>query len=175
MTVMIAEFFGLPHSLVRTGKLKQLSGTAVSLLVALWHESERACTREMTRTDRQLTALVKAHRNSIAAARRELKNAGLVTAEPFGSSGFLYSLCDPETGKPWAGPPEVGIKYVKKGCTLREPDPGSQALRKPKTIPKSELAGVSFPFGANVPQTQSSEQDFDASTRGLPWDKIGRS
>jgi len=171
---MIAEFFGLPHSLVRTGKLKQLNGTAVSLLVALWHESERVCTRELTRTDKQLMVLVKAHRNSIAAARRELRNAGLVIAEPFGSSGFLYVLCDPETSKPWPGSPEVGIKYVRKGRTSRG-DPGAQALRKPKTIPKSELAGVSFPFGANSPQTQSSEQVFDASTRGLHWDKIGRS
>ena len=82
MTVMIAEFFGLPHSLVRTGKLKRLNGTAVSLLVALWHESERTCTRELTRTDKQLKGLVKGHRNSLTAARRELKSAGLVIADP---------------------------------------------------------------------------------------------
>jgi hypothetical protein len=185
MTVMIAEFFGMPHSLVRTGKLRLLNGTAVSVLVALWHESERACTRELTRTDKQLVRLVKAHRNSIAAARRELKNAGLVVAEPFGSSGFVYLLCDPNTGEPWPGSPEVGIKYVPKVGTPRletgigeATRTGSQARRRPKTILKSELAGTSFPFGANAPPKQEPERSSNASTPststgGLHWDKLG--
>ena len=41
MTVMIAEFFGLPHFVVRGGKLKKLNGTSVSILTFLWHASER--------------------------------------------------------------------------------------------------------------------------------------
>ena len=175
MTVMIAEFFGLPHSLVRGGKLKKLNGTAVRLLILLWHESERLCTRELTLTDRHLTRFVKAHRNSLAAARTELKDAGLVVAEPFGPKGFLYQLCNPETGKPWPGPANVKIPYVKKPSSVTT-ESASQLCQRPKTILNSELAGVNFPFGANAPETQASEQVSKASTPspGLPWDQIGR-
>lgn len=176
MTVMIPEFFGLPHSLVRTGKLRELNGTAVSLLVAMWHESERTCTRELTRTDSQLARLIKGHRNSIAAARKELLDAGLVTAEPFGAKGFVYQLCDPNTGKPWPGPPDKQVKYVKKVSAPRSELGGAQSRPNRKKITNSDLAGVNFPYGHNAPDAHDSEPPPEASTSSSEprWDEIGR-
>jgi hypothetical protein len=175
MTVMIAEFFGLPHSLVREGKLQKLNGTAVRLLVFLWHESERLRTRELTLVDRDITRSLKAHRNSLAAARTELKNAGLVIADSFGQKGFLYQLCDPKTGKPWPGPPKVPIKYVKRfRDSSAESD--SQARRNAaKGISNSELAGVTFPYGANAPEARVSEAatSVSISKNEVPWDEVG--
>ncbi len=173
MTVMVPLFFGIPQSVVRNGRIKRLSGTAVKLYIALWHESEYTCTRELTRTAKQLVELVGGHRNSIAAAQKELVKAGLVIAEPFGAMGFVYQLCNPETDKPWPGPPDVKIPYVKKNS---EPTDVPEAVRlgKRRKANNSALAGTNFPFGANV-----SRQGFEGCSKaprltGAPrWDEIG--
>lgn len=64
MTVMIDRFFGLPQSLVRGGKLKDLSGVAAELYIGLWHESERFQARELTRTVSELRKLIGGAPNS---------------------------------------------------------------------------------------------------------------
>jgi hypothetical protein len=52
--------------------------------------------------------------NSHKKARDELRAAGLLEFEERGTEGFLFRLCDPETGKPWAGGPKEKITYQKK-------------------------------------------------------------
>ena len=175
MTVMISRFFGLPQSLVRNGQFRRLTGAATKLYVVLWHESERTCERELTRTARQLIELMGGHRNSIAAGQKELVDAGLLTAEPFGEKGFVYELCDPDTGKPWPGPPSVAIPYVKKD-SVAGGVPEADRRRKPRKARNRELAGTSFPFGVNVPQRQASEDGERVSkpSSTLGWDDIGR-
>ena len=171
---MIAEFFGLPHSLVRGGGLKKLNGTSMSVLIFLWYESERLRSRELTLKDSYITRFVKAHRNSLATARTELKRAGFVIVEPFGPKGFVYQLCDPGTGQPWPGPPDVQIKYVKKfGCSRAESS--SQPRHNRERITNSKLAGVNFPFGHNAPDAHVSERPSEGSSSSGPrWDEIGR-
>ncbi|HEX8815639.1 MAG TPA: hypothetical protein VF753_09075 [Terriglobales bacterium] len=166
---MAEPYFGIPQSFVRQDHLKGLSGAATKLYVVLWHESERYSTRELTRSASQLTALTKMHRNSIAKAQKELANARLVTADPFGEKGFVYQLCDPTTGKPWPGRPDVKVDYVKKPVT------GYRQSRPRST--NSELAGTGFPFGANVVgQNGSSPSASPAASPATPvyWNDITR-
>jgi hypothetical protein len=99
MTVMCPMFFGIPPAAIRRGIVKKLSGAAIRLYVALWHESERCCTRERTLTVAQLRELVGGSPNSYAKARKDLVRAGLVQIEPYGREGFVFHLCDPTTGK----------------------------------------------------------------------------
>src|ERR1035441_6282930 len=98
---MCERFFGIPQAAVRLGVFKTLGPVAVKLLVALWYESERCSTRELTLTVAQMQALVGGSRNSHAKARNELIKAGLVRAEPYGTAGFVFHLCSPETREPW--------------------------------------------------------------------------
>ena len=78
MTVMCPQFFGIPSTVVRLGKLKALHPVAVKLYVVLWHESERYSNRQLTRSTKELIKLVGGSPNSHAKARAELKEAGLV-------------------------------------------------------------------------------------------------
>ena len=101
MTVMCKPFFAIPQAAMRLGKLRELGPVAFKLYIALWHDSERYSTRELRRTVAQLQALVGGSRNSHAKARAELVRVGLVVAEAYGAEGFVFHLCNPETGKPW--------------------------------------------------------------------------
>lgn len=171
MTVMIPTYFGVPQSLIRNGRLKSLGGAAVKLYIALWHESERHRTRELTKTASQLRSLTGMHRNSIASAQRELVDAGLVTADRFGEKGFMYQLCDPETAKPWPGRPDVKVDYQKR--------PAAASGQGHRAATNRDLAGTNFPFGANarpqnlLPQEPLQREPVSASN-ALLWEEVGR-
>lgn len=170
MTTMIAEFFGVPKEAVRHGKLKTLSGVAFKLYVVLWHESERNLTREFTRTTRYLMDLVGGSRNSHAKARAELVRAGLAQVEPFGLDGFVFHLCDPNTGKPWPFHPKERIPYRRKGTPSATPvQPGNQ----PRKSSKSEIAGTSFDFGWNTAKNNPIGQPRIELSVDLNWNDIG--
>jgi hypothetical protein len=158
MTVMFERFFGVPQSVIRLGKLKELSGTAVKVYIALMHESERYRTRELTLTVAQLKELVGGSSNSHATARAQLVKAGLVQAESYGAEGFIFNLCNPDTGLPFPLHPREEIRYQKKKVPLpvvAQEAPYHAKLRKP---PKFDRAGTSFDFGANVRDTAGSGQ-----------------
>lgn len=136
MTVMIAEFFGLPHGVVRLGHIGKLSPVALDLLVGLWYESEHKCTRELTFTVAELQALVGGSRTSHTKARTELITAGLVIAAPCGPDGFMFSLCNPETRLPWPLPPKVRVRYVRKGRN-------AEGVKASPTYPSADRAASS--------------------------------
>lgn len=114
MTTMFPLFFGVPQAAIRLGGLKEISGVALKLYIALLYDSERYRTRELTRTVSELRELVGGAPNSHVKARDELAAAGLVEFEERGTEGSLFRLCDPETGKPWPGDPKEKITYQKK-------------------------------------------------------------
>ena len=169
MTVMCERFFGVPQPAVRLGKVKELSPIAVKLYLALWHESERYSTRELTRTTAQVQALVGGSPNSHTKARTELAQAGLVVSEPYGTEGFVFVLCNPETGKPWPFPPKEKLQYQKKGTSSATV---AQSPVKSERPPKIENAGTSFPFGwndSNGPTAAPSDKRVSAA---LNWEGI---
>jgi hypothetical protein len=158
MTVMIPSFFGMPHSLVRQGKLKELTGMAIKLYAVLWHDSERYRTRRVKRTVTQLRKLTGGSRNALTAARRQLAEVGLVAVQSCGGDGFIFDLCDPETGRPWPGDPSTRIPYERK-----KPDnnQSSRIVAVGLAVPAAATAGnaasarpiedpeTEFAFGAN--------------------------
>lgn len=164
MTVMIERYFGIPQSAVRLGKVRSLSGAATKLYLVLWHESERYQTRELTRTTRQLRDLMGGARNTHAKAREELIEAGLLEAEPYGTEGFVFHLCNPDTGRPWAIDPKVAVPYRKKNDALSEMAPISPA--KSGKPPKIANAGTNFPLPSRIvcPNGASSRLELASRT-----------
>lgn len=149
MTVMIDRFFGIPPGIIRLGKVKSLSGAAVKLLMALWHESERNCTRTLRYTTAELEELTGCSRNALITARADLVRAGLVQVEPYGVKGFVLHLCNPETGKPWPGDPKQRIIYVKKGAASHPQSSDDERVEKQRQDAAVEPAAL------NVPQSEN--------------------
>lgn len=170
MTVMIDCFFGLPQTFVRGLKIKSLSLIAVKLYIALWYESERYRSRELIRTTRALIDLVGGSRNSHAKARRELVSAGLVEIEPYGPDGFIFHLCNPETGKPWSMPPTERVIYQRRGAPPALIAPNSPHTAKP---PKSPIAGTNFPYGSNIAKNGSDIQPLAETLASLKFEEFG--
>jgi len=170
MTVMIDKFFGLPQSFVRNEIVKGLSGSAIKVYVGLWHESERYMTRELIRTTRALIDLVGGSPNSHAKARAELARAGLLRAEQYGSDGFIFHLCDPETGQPWPFPPEERMIYQPKGASRAIP---SQTPVKARKAPKSDIAGTSFLHGWNTVSSSPIKPQLQEPVTVPSWSEIG--
>jgi len=142
---MIEPFFGIPQTAMRSGKLKRLSGCAVKVYLALNHESERFCTREVTLTLAKLRELVGGAPNSHIKARNELKRAGLVEFEECGAKGFKYRICDPATERPWPGDPKVRIRYQKKSTKAPDALPVCDEPVRSTAPPKTETdPGVSY-------------------------------
>jgi hypothetical protein len=179
MSVMFPRFFGVPQGAIRLGKMRELSGFATRLYVALCHEFERYSTREVTRTVAQLQELVGGTRNSHAKARSELIEASLMQAEPYGAKGFVFHLCDPETGAPWPLPPQEKALYQPKNGSapvIMAQDGASHA--KPRKPPKIDGAGASFLFGANAPEQDEPVQPVTKEAPAevvhrLTWNEIG--
>lgn len=199
---MFEPFFGIPQETVRLGKLKHLSGVGAKLYMALCYESERRRTRELTLTVAQLRKLVGGAPNSHVKARNELRDEGLIELEERGSSGFLFRICNPETGRPWPGNPKERVRYQRRGATgsdtpqARNPPAGSQdspeaneadvcregrgeAFRSAdQVIPQSvatELAGrgTDFDFGANRSQPATEVSEWDEPVGPVRWNDIG--
>lgn len=131
---MCERWFGIPQATMRLGILKELSPVALKLYVALWYESERCSTRELTRTVAQLQQLVGGCRNSYTKAKGELAQAGLLSAEPYGTEGFVFHLFDPETRKPWPLDPKAKPVYQRKGSTPLVTSPTPSRPTKPSRI-----------------------------------------
>jgi hypothetical protein len=144
---MIDRYFGTPQSFIRLGMLIPLSGAATKLYMVLWHDSERYQTREITRTTAELRDLMGGSRNSHAKARAELVRVGLIQAEPYGTEGFVFHLCNPETGKPWPEDPKMPVRYRRKHATSA--DIAAVPIVKSGKPPKIASAGISFAFGHN--------------------------
>jgi hypothetical protein len=142
MSTMFLRFFGVPQTAIRLGKIRDLSGMATKVYLALCHESERYSNRELIRTVAQLKEQVG---GSHLKARTELISAGLVEAEPFGSEGFVFSLCDPETGKPLLLHPEEKVQYRRKDAPLLVLNQGAATSAKPRKPPKMDSASQ-FPL-----------------------------
>jgi hypothetical protein len=149
MTVMIDKFFGVPREIVRDGKLKNLGGVASKLLMVLWCKSEQYCTRTLRFTTAELEELTGCSRNALIKARAALVSAGLVQAEPYGVKGFVFHLCDPNTGKPWPGNPKQRILYVKKVAGSRPISSDGERLEKPRLNAALKPAALERPQSEN--------------------------
>jgi hypothetical protein len=170
MTTMLDRWFGVPQALVRSGKLKQLSSVTVKVYIALCHDSERRRTREITFTTKKLIQLVGGSPNSHKKARAELVKFGLVVAEPLGSDGFVFQICNPETEKPWPLHPKAPVPYQKKAAT---PEPKSDSGVEVRGPTKMDTAGIDFPYGFNDPQSSTAPPIDPITISPIRWEDIG--
>jgi hypothetical protein len=171
MTVMCERFFAIPQAFIRLGKIKELSPIALKLYIALWHESERYSTRELKRTVAQLQKLVGGSRNSYTKAKSELAQAGLLSAEAYGSEGFIFHLFDPETGKPWPLGPKEKPPYQRKGASNGASTQAPTRSTKPQTIPNT---GADFDFGFNDPRFSPPSNELERNGLSISWNEIGK-
>jgi hypothetical protein len=170
LTIMIDRWFGVPQAAVRLGKLKQLSGVAVKVYLAICHDSERYRTRELTYTTKKLIQLVGGSPNSHRKARAELVKLGLVVAESFGGDGYVFEICNPATEKPWPLHPKVRVPYEKKAVSSN-PTQNSQIEVHDPT--KMDAAGTDFPYGFNDPQLSTIPPIKPQKVSPLAWEDIG--
>ena len=122
MTVMIPSFFGIPPDVVRLGIWAELKPVEVKLYGVLWHESERHRTRKLSRTDKQMGTLAGVSTRSLRDARIKLQERGLVFYSGKPGTAYVYTLCNPATGKPWPGDPKRPIAYIKRSNQHAAPE-----------------------------------------------------
>lgn len=170
MSQMFPGFFGVPQAAIRSGKLKNLSGFAVKLYVALCHDCERYSTRELKRTTAQLQKLVGGAHNSHIKARKELKKAGLVDFEDGGAAGIIFRLCNPDTGAPWPHNPREKVSYQRKSNDQTASSPHSgPASPSSEELPGAQTSGdpprvqeITTKGGDPAAQAQRWAKDEDA-------------
>jgi hypothetical protein len=114
MTTMFDKFFGMPHSVIRSGTWAAMKPAEQSLYTCLLHDSERYRTRELQRTHAQICKLAGLSSRACRDARIKLHERGLVRYKRGNGNVYVYTLCNPETGEPWPGDPKQPIRYVKK-------------------------------------------------------------
>lgn len=173
MSTMFPLFFGIPQTAIQRDKIRDLSGIATKVYMALCYESERCSTRELTRTVAELRALVGGSPNSHAKARSELIRAGLVQAEPYGPEGFVFVLCDSATGKPWPIHPTERVIYRRKNSPTAAVNQEATKPLTRKKPPKIEGAGTSFSFGQNDPAFVGIIPEHKETIQPLSWDECG--
>ena len=69
MTVMLDSFFGVHPYVFRSGLWRKMKPGDRDLYLYLMEESERCCTREITATDAQITAVVGTASRTLCNAR----------------------------------------------------------------------------------------------------------
>ena len=144
MTTMIDKWFGIPYAPLRSGQWAKLTPSEQHLYIALMHDSERYSTRELQRTDEQICALVGVKPRSLCNARKKLQELGLIVCQRGRGNVYRYVLCNPETGRPWPGPPKVRVDLKKKD---KPEAPAAADPTGPPTppLPPSQIAAFRSP------------------------------
>jgi replication initiation and membrane attachment protein DnaB len=118
VTVVVERYFGVPQQVIRRGTWAKLKPSEQSLYICLLHDSERYSSRELRRTDAQMTELTGVSSRALCDARKKLQEHGLIQYRRSSGNVYVYAICNPETKLPWPGDPKVRAFYVKKGERL---------------------------------------------------------
>ena len=114
MTVMLDKFFGVHPFVIRTGLWSRMNPGEQSLYIYLMVESERCCTREMKRSDHEITSLVGVAGRTLCNARKKLQEYGLVVCRRGEGNKYTYTICNPATRQPYPGPARDPIVCAKR-------------------------------------------------------------
>ena len=115
MTVMIDSFFGVHPHVVRSGTWGSMKHGEKNLYIFLMEESERCCTRRLVVTDAQVSQSVNVASRTLCDARKKLQERGLISFKAVVGNRYEYTICDPKTGKAYAGDPRMPIVVPKRG------------------------------------------------------------
>jgi hypothetical protein len=170
VTTMIPEYFGFPQQVVRSGMWAKLKPTEAKLYLILWHESERYCSRELRLKDVKLQDLTGMSSRSFCSARKRLKERQLILLRRSTGGLYVYTLCDPKTGKAWPGDPRHPIPYVKKSD-------GSSGFVRVSDTPKMPITSMPIAPNHRYAQRTSSADGISREARspsetlpGIPLD-----
>jgi hypothetical protein len=122
-------YFGVPCAALRNRIWPRMRPSEKDLYIALLHESERYHSRQLVRTDADLIRLVGGSSRSLRNARPKLQERGLILYERK-SNGYRYTICNPETGRPYPGNPRHVIFYqpAEKFGRKRETETAVQGI-----------------------------------------------
>jgi len=111
---MLDKFFGVHPHVTRSGLWAKMKPGEKDLYIYLMAESERCCTREMKRTDAQITVGVGVAGRTLCNARKRLQEFGLVRCQKGEGNKYVYSICNPVTGEPYPGDPKEPLTCSKR-------------------------------------------------------------
>ena len=152
MTTMFAKFFGMPQCVIRSGTWAVMRPSERSLYCCLLHESERCRSRKFQREDAKVCELAGISPRACRDARIKLQERGLICCERGRGNVYVYTLCNPETQKPWPGDHRLRIPYVKKSDSDRASSPTTLSAPTDTTLPdrkqpeSKEIHGVPLSF-----------------------------
>ena len=113
MTVMIDRFFGVHPYVIRSGLWSKMKPGEKDLYIFLMTESERCCTRELRRTDAEITKSVGVSERTLCNARKKLRERGLILCRRREGNKYQYTICNPASKEPYPGDPRAQVKYMK--------------------------------------------------------------
>ncbi len=145
MTIMFDRYFGIPQHVMRSGLWAQMKPSEQSLYVCLMHESERYSSRQLRRKDAVLCQLTGLSTRACCNARKKLQEHGLVICARGSANIYVYTLCNPETARPWPGDPKQQIRYCKKG-TDRGGVPSRSISSAQSAVPTAQPIPAREPF-----------------------------
>src|SRR5947208_2217899 len=92
-------YFQIPQAIIRRSMLKEMTGSALKLYVAVLYEAQRYSNPNITLTSREAERTTGLSANSVSSARTALVDGGYLKAA-VSSRGCEYIICDPETAQP---------------------------------------------------------------------------
>jgi hypothetical protein len=147
VTTMIDRFFGVHQFLIRGGLLPRMTRSECFLYLALMYESERCSTRELVRSDADITRLSGVSARALRDARIRLQEYGLIRYQVQAGRAHRYVICNPTSGEAYPGDPKERIRYVRRAAPLTGQD------RTPK--PEERTAAPSPRGSARKPASSS--------------------
>jgi DNA-binding transcriptional ArsR family regulator len=111
---MIDRFFGIHQEFIRSGLCAKMKDGENRLYLFVMHKSERFSSLQITATDSEIRSAVGVAGRTLCNARKKLFEYGLICSRRGGGGRYTYTICNPETGKPYPGDPKVRVPYENR-------------------------------------------------------------
>src|SRR5262249_51828085 len=104
-------FFPMPQEFADSGKLRDSSGSATKLYLALYYFAQRHTAVRLECSNAELRAYTGLDTKSIRSARNELMDQGLIVGQKGALGVYTYILLNPRNREPLASPEgRTGLK-----------------------------------------------------------------
>ncbi len=157
MSVMIPRFSGFPPELFEKGIAPKVSNTGLRLYIFLCRHSDRKSSRQFAVSDKEISQHTGASVRALRDARINLTTLGLVVCQRSPGDAYLYSLCDPNTGRPYPGDPKTRLQYTKrdrlsppKRSNAHGLSATTSAIHEEPSSLESDDSDTSFDYGCNA-------------------------
>jgi len=128
MTCMIPRWFAVHPHVINSGLFGKLKQGAQVVYIFLMAQSDARSSREITATDSEIATKMGIGLSTVSRGRQKLIEYGLVVCKLGAGCKYTYTICDPETGKPYPGNPKVPIRY--NNTEPEQPEAKAEAKKK---------------------------------------------